>query len=572
MIFAPVCKLFKKMESVPVLAFGAALIPVIACAFGSGQVTIHATGVSVTNDIRSDLAAMQPRAVPGSGGFRLRYASLLKRIYANRGYTPGWVAEGGPRSIALDMAIAIGESYSDGLNPRNYHYVPLKRLLFRRFSRLPRADRFRDLARLELLLSDAFLQLANDKAEGRLDRVTLSLSKPGSKLEAALADALQKVFSGALPEAVIDGFGPHDSDYRGMRTALSRYRRLAAGAEPPPVAAGPALFKGDNGPRVKELVRRLQSTGDMSAGENTGVFDAQVASALRRYQSRHGLRVDAIAGPATLALLNRPAALWVDTLRVNMERRRELPSSLPPTRLVVNIANFRAIFFSEDKLRLTERVIVGGGSQETPQISSRISYLVVNPSWKIPVSIVRDEILPGARDDPGYFSKHPYKILKGWGSSAKQIDPAGVDWKTLSADRLPYHFLQPAGPSNPLGRVKFMFANLHDVYIHDTPAVSLFDARRRTFSHGCVRIENAVPLAAELLRSDGVSTPEQRLVDAMQRVSNQRIELPRPIPVYLVYRTAWAKNLNDIEFRPDVYQRDSGVLAALDAPVQLTSQ
>lgn len=563
---------FHKMRSVPVTAFGGALVLVVVCGFAHSPVATQGKEAFIVSLIRDDLASLSPPGARESERLHLRYATLLKQIYSARGNTPGWVTGDGPRSMALDMEIAIGNSYYDGLNPKDYHYDTLKRMLATRFSRLPRAKRFRSLARLELLLSDAFLGLANDQAEGRLNRATHTLSKPPPQLQSTLMDALRKVFSGALPEAVIEGFAPQDNDYRGMRVALSRYRRLVAGDEPLPVAAGPALVKGDRGLRVAALVHRLQVAGDMTKSHNAGVFDPRVALALKHFQSRHGLRVDAIAGPTTLAVLNQPLSVWVDKLRVNLERRRELPSNLPPTRLVVNIADFTAVFFAEDKPTLTEKVIVGERSKKTPQISSRIGYLVVNPSWEIPASIARKEILPGARDDPGYFSKHPYQVLAGWGSAARHIDPDSVDWKKLSSDRLPYHFLQPAGPSNPLGRVKFMFANLHDVYIHDTPAVFLFDARQRTFSHGCVRIENAVRLASALLRADGVSAPARRLAAAMHGDSNQRIELPHPIPVYLVYRTAWAKDLNNFDFRPDVYRRDAGMLAALNAPIQLTSE
>jgi murein L,D-transpeptidase YcbB/YkuD len=255
-----------------------------------------------------------------------------------------------------------------------------------------------------------------------------------------------------------------------------------------------------------------------------------------------------------------------------MERRRELPSVLAPTRLMVNIADFHTTFFMEDKPQLTEKVIVGKSYQKTPEFSSRIGYLVVNPNWDVPSSIARNEILPAAREDSGYFSRHDYQVLEGWGAGEKRVNPNSVDWKSLSAARLPYHFRQLDGPDNPLGRVKFIFSNLHDVYMHDTPARGLFNADRRAFSHGCIRVDNAMRLAAELLRADGRENPGLLLIQAVDEGSNRRIELNRAIPIYIVYMTAWANDLNTIEFRPDVYGRDASVLAGLDTETRSLSE
>jgi len=463
------------------------------------------------------------------------------------------------------MVEVVRSSSASGLTPRDYHIEALERLMALPYDTLPAASRARGLARLELLLSDAFVQLANDQAQGRLQPATLLPSRPNPGLAADLRKALQQVFAGAPPGAVIEAFTPHDPGYLGMRAALARYLRLAANGVPPLIAAGPALVKGDSGPRVEALVARLQSTGDIAATPVPDVFGLEVAEALERYQARHGLHVDAIAGPATLAVLNMPAAHWIDTLRVNMERRRELPAELPPTRLLVNIANFRATFFTGGDPQSSEKVIVGTSYQKTPEISSRIAYLVLNPNWDVPASIASKEILPAARSNPEYFSRHDYEVLQGWGTDVKRVDPMSVDWKTVSAARLPYHFREPAGPDNPLGRVKFMFSNSHDVYMHDTPARALFDASQRTFSHGCIRIDNAMRLAAALLRADGQPDPGLLLIQAVDQGANRHVELNHPIPIYIVYMTAWAQDLDTVEFRPDVYNRDAGLLAALDA-------
>ena len=569
MIFGSARGLSLKNRAVVLTARG---VPVLlaACVVLGVCGAAQAQAVTVGDYIRLDLTAAGGR--PAGVEDRLQAPDLLMQVYSDRDDIPGWVTGSEPRPIARAMMEALRVSRADGLNPRDYHLETLEQLMAVPYAGLPAAGRVQRLATLELLLSDAFLRLANDEAEGRLNPETRRTSKPPPKLEAALREALQKVFAGAAPGPVIEDFAPQDQGYRGMREALARYRLLAASGEPPPVTAGPALGEGDRGPRVEALVRRLQSAGDMAAGATPDVFDSGVAAALRHYQARHGLRSDAVAGPATLASLNKPAAYWIDKLRVNMERRRELPSVLAPTRLMVNIADFHTTFFMEDKPQLTEKVIVGKSYQKTPEFSSRIGYLVVNPNWDVPSSIARNEILPAAREDSGYFSRHDYQVLEGWGAGEKRVNPNSVDWKSLSAARLPYHFRQLDGPDNPLGRVKFIFSNLHDVYMHDTPARGLFNADRRAFSHGCIRVDNAMRLAAELLRADGRENPGLLLIQAVDEGSNRRIELNRAIPIYIVYMTAWANDLNTIEFRPDVYGRDASVLAGLDTETRSLSE
>lgn len=548
---------------VAIVVLALLLVPWVCAAARTAPLTI-------ADNIEGTLTATGGQAVGGDGP--LQSMDLLKLVYSDRHYIPGWVTGSGPRPIARAMVEVIRASRASGLRPADYHLAALERLLDVSPASLPAPRRARDLARFELLLSDALLRLANDEAQGRLDPDTFRASRPSPKLEPELQDALRQVFAGAPPGPVIEGFAPQDTSYRGMRAALARYRRFAASGEPRSIAGGPALVEGDSGPRVEALVRRLQRAGDMADSYTPDVFGPEVAAALRRYQARHGLRVDAVAGAVTLATLNKPAAYWVDRLRVNMERRRELGSPLPPTRLMVNIADFRATLFVGGKPQLAERVIVGKSYQETPEISSRIAYLVVNPSWEVPASIARKEILAAARKNPDYFSRHDYEVLQGWGNGEKRVKPESVDWKSLSAANLPFHFRQPAGPDNSLGRVKFMFTNSHDVYMHDTPARSLFDAAQRTFSHGCIRVDNAMRLAAALLRADGYQDPGLFLIRAADEGDNRIIELRRPIPIYIMYMTAWAKDLNTIEFRPDVYGRDARVLAALDAAPQSFSK
>lgn len=540
----------------------AALLAGALAAALAGAVPATARGDGLAAAIRQDLAGPQPAVLAGAEPLYL--PAGLDAAYAARGDRAGWVGAGGPTPAAQAMLRAVRSSSADGLEPADYHLRPLERLLATNFATLPETERTHRLAALDLLLSDAFLRLADDQATGRVDPA--DFAPAALPANGGIVRRLEAVLDGAAPERAIRSLAPQDDGYRELRAALARYRGLAAVGFPPPVVPGPALKEGARGPRVAALAARLRATGDLAAGAGGDLFDAAMDTAVRRFQARHGLAVDGVAGPATLAAVDEPPGYWIDKLRVNLERQRWLPREQAPDRVVVNIADFRVTLFENGQPVLSERAIVGRRYQQTPEFADRIRYLVVDPSWEVPPSIATRELLPAVQRDPGYLDSHGYQVLAGWGAGERRIDPASIDWKKLSAATLPYHFRQPPGPDNPLGRVKFMFPNPYDVYMHDTPARALFGATRRTFSHGCIRVQHAMRLAAALLRLDGRANPGLLLTEAAARGTTTRIDLSKPIPIYVVYMTAWADPSGMLQFRPDIYGRDARVLAALAAP------
>jgi len=184
-----------------------------------------------------------------------------------------------------------------------------------------------------------------------------------------------------------------------------------------------------------------------------------------------------------------------------------------------------------------------------------MTYLVFNPSWYVPPSIAKKEMLPSIRKDPGYLAKRKIRVYQVWDDEATEIDPQTIDWSNVSAKNFPYRFRQAPGPKNLLGRVKFMFPNQFNVYLHDTPSKSLFSRAVRAFSHGCIRIEKPIELAEYVLRGDE-KWDHKKILDAIKKGRERTVQLPEPIPVYLLYCTAWANEDGTIQFRNDIYGRD----------------
>ena len=524
---------------------------------------------SVPGEMAQDMSSPAALSVV-SNGEQLHLPALLSDYYAARGETPGWVSETGLQPAVGALLDALRSSGDEGLRPEDYHLQALQNLTNAlRFSYIPSDWRTRRLAATELLLSDALLLLGEHELDGRVNPAGLEPQAAALQHRHELYQLLDSVMLGMPPDEALAALAPRDAGYTGLRAALARYRVLdeTLGA-PPVVPAGPALGIGDTGPRVATLVERLKFEGDLPPDASPGMaFDDTVRSAVRRFQARHGLAANGNADAVTLAALNEPVQTWMHKIDINLERMRWLPKSRPGTRLVANIADFHATLYLDGKPLLSEPVVVGQPYRQTPEFTDRIRYLVVNPGWEVPPVIAGEDLLPKIQADPRYLAQHHYQVLQGWNAAERPVEPADVDWSEWSADDLPYHFRQQPGPDNPLGRVKFMFPNRFGVYLHDTPAQELFSAEQRTFSSGCIRVAHALDLAETLLRLDGHADPAGELREALAAGSTRQLDLARPVPIYVVYFTAWEDDAGILQFRPDVYGRDPDLLRALTAPL-----
>ncbi len=277
--------------------------------------------------------------------------------------------------------------------------------------------------------------------------------------------------------------------------------------------------------------------------------------ALRRELTRQRVAISEETAPEAIA---RHSA-WIDQLRVNLERWRWLPHNLGERSVLANIAGFDVTTFEEETPTSRYAAIFGKTQRQTPIFSDKIEYIIFNPWWEVPDSIARQDKLPQFRRDPGSIARFGYQVLDRQGNV---LDPATIDWNSVSPASFPYRIRQAPGPQNALGQVKIMFPNPHNVYLHDTNDRSLFDAEQRTFSSGCVRVQNPLDLAAWILED----TPgwDRASIDTVVSSGKEtRVDLPQPVPVYVVYMTAVSDSCGAVTYLQDIYTRDKAILDAL---------
>ncbi len=340
-----------------------------------------------------------------------------------------------------------------------------------------------------------------------------------------------------------------------LEKSLFQYRELAAQGGWPQVPGGPTLHEGDRNERIPLLRKRLVAGADLAATAEQGdVFDEILTEGVKRFQTRHGLTADGTVGARTLSELNVPISERIRQLAASLERCQPLPPVLEQRHILINIADFTLKLYEDGKPVLSMPVIVGKTYRQTPVFNGRISSLVLNPNWVVPHSIATKDLLPKIKKNPGYLSQLHLRVFQGW-KDAAEIDPATINWANLSTTRFPYRLRQDPGPANSLGRVKFLFPNPYDVYLHDTPARELFHKDSRTFSSGCIRIAKPLDLAVYLLQGTKLNSMDA-VTAAISREKTQQIVIPAPIPVHIVYMTAWVDREGIIQFRSDIYNRD----------------
>ncbi|OJU10304.1 MAG: hypothetical protein BGN85_07045 [Alphaproteobacteria bacterium 64-11] len=407
----------------------------------------------------------------------------------------------------------------------------------------------------------ALAAFARDVALGRPKLRSLdsdvALPAPSFDAEAVVAKAVAEGKPARLPELL----APPYPQYVALKKALARYRAIADAGGWPELTAAARNYAAE--PQATLLRKRLSyEDGQVAADVNADLTDA-----LKRFQLHHGLVVDGILGRATLAELNVPAAARAGTILANMERWRWLPRALEPDRIVINAASAELVLVLDNHVVLASRVIVGRPRDPTPILRAEGASLTVNPPWNVPTSIAAREILPKLKRDRSWLARNDMVLLNG-----PPGDPAGrtVNWRAVPAATFPYRLRQHPGPENPLGRVKMELPNRFDVYLHDTPGRAAFARQDRHLSHGCVRVEQILPLASYAISSDLASI--ETIVAAIDAGETAHLPLHRMLPVYFLYWTAFSDPDGAISFRPDVYGRDARLLAALRRPTQIAAE
>jgi len=531
----------------------------------------------VAERIRTRIEAAGVVAELRAGGEPVYASSVLPSFYVRRLYRPAWSDARGPTRLADDLVAALHRADLEGLRSEDYHLKGIEAVLAAvraddKHGPALDPDRW---AELDLLLTDAFLVYGAHLLGGRVDPETINPQWVANGRTADIAVVLEAGLTSRDIPGAIETLVPSQYGYRRLREALAKDREVAAAGGWPAIPDGVALQFGDTGGPVAALRARLRVEGDLGGGEappqeyNPRGFDGEVERAVKMFQERHGLAADGVVDAATRAELNVPVQRRVEQLELNLERWRWLPRDLGRRHIIVNIAAYQLEVVEGDSVVLAMRVVVGRPFNRTPVLSDTMRYLVLNPYWHVPRDIATDELLPKARRSGSYLAQNKMRIFPASGPAGSEVDPTDVDWSAMTPNRFPYQMRQDPGPRNALGRIKFMFPNKYHVYLHDTPAGSLFAEAQRDFSHGCIRIQRPIDLAVYLL-NDPLWDRDAILL-ALDSAVDRDLPLPQPIPIHLLYWTAWANRDGTIQFRPDIHSRDGPLLKALRAPPPSTN-
>ena len=482
---------------------------------------------------------------------------LLPAIYRTHNYAPLWH---NPRSVE-QLLVAIRASDLDGLSPADFNLHTLESLLQQRQDGAGDSDL---AARLDLLLTDSLIRFGYQLSFGKVDPEALdpdwNMTRHIEDMDTLVRQA-EAIDTGNI-DLLLQSLRPQAPAYARLQAALAQYRELQATGGWQAVAPGETLKPGMSGARIAALRTRLLVTADMPA--TTGdpeLFDTALEAGVRAFQQRHGLEDDGIVGKGTLAALNVPVEQRIDQIRANLERARWVLHDLPETYILVDIAGFRVTYTRDGEVIWQTRAQVGRPFRKTPVFRARMTYLEVNPTWTVPPTILKEDVLPEIKRNPDYLAQKNMQVIDYDGNP---VDTTSIDWQRYTGRNFPYLIRQGPGPENALGRIKFMFPNKHHVYLHDTPSKSLFGKTTRAFSSGCIRIEHPYELAGLLLESDpGWDVNKVRAaVDSMQ---TRTISLKQPTSIILLYWTVGFTPDGRTAFKQDIYERDPAIARGLNS-------
>jgi L,D-transpeptidase YcbB len=460
-----------------------------------------------------------------------------------------WVGTGRMLPFIQRMQYAL----NDGLSPEAYPVNALIDL----GKKSSAGDAF-TAAQAELYFSAYFIAYASDLKVGRVtpQKVDPNLFRNRKTIDSLRV--LTDMSKQANPSKYLTGFEPRNTHYQTLKRMLKIYNEvISGGVSWPRIADGAPIKPGANDPRVAKLRQVLSITGDYDGPDNgSSSYDANLVEAMQRFQQRHGLEAKGLIGKQSIVALNMSPQERQKQIILNMERWRWMPDSLGANHFLVNIAGFELQRIEQNKVVNRMNVVVGAIATQTPEFTGSMQYVELNPTWTVPYSIATKEMLPKLKQNPFAYAED-FEVFAG----GKLTSWGNINWASYGSGSFPFTFRQRPGSKNALGKVKFMLPNRHNIYLHDTPAKDKFANTTRAFSHGCIRLAEPAKLAYSLL-GDKLGMSRGDIDGIWADGATTKVNLPEPIPVHLVYATAFATN-NGIEFRPDVYGRDRKLYSAL---------
>jgi len=512
----------------------------------------------------------------------IRSKKFLTRFYRQNSYQPLWIDENGFsnrvsslfKSIENDITISEkSKIHSDYIYLRNY---------------MKNEEIHINPSRTEIKLTQLYLDFLNHTLYGKINWKQFSKKLYSLKRKRingywqkdnppfSLSELLLKP---SISETIKE-ITPQNFSYKELLVALKKLQEIKKRGSWKKLPAFKVLKLGDQGDNVLKLRERLEASGDIKQCDlNTdklfedeveseskikikfqprATFDECLAEGVKKFQKRHGLEVDAIVGAGTQRAMNQTVEYKIQKVLLNIDRIKWLSRETPKKYIVVNIPEYMLHYIEENKTKQKIRVIVGDPKHPTPIFNNKISFIVLNPYWKVPAGIVRREIIPAVLKNPNYLRKHGLEIHQTWSERSPRIDPYSIYWEQYTSGGMtfPYRIMQPPGKKNALGKIKFKFPNRYAVYLHDTPTRYLFKRDKRAFSHGCVRVSQPKELLKTIATFN--SNINLKKADKILKGKRQRqINIKNKLPIYLVYLTAgFNSETKELEFREDIYNYD----------------
>ena len=468
----------------------------------------------------------------------------LNEFYKQNNYEPVW----SERELREDLFRDIENIEEEGLFFEDYHGDKLQNLLSTIDTNSEEENTF-----LEILLTDSFFRLANDLGTGKLNPAEIYEIWGTPRNEIKPADLLRSAISSGDISEILESVKPKHIVYQGLKKALKEFKKTDwRNAPATRIPSGKLIRPGDSDERILAVTKRLSELGYYQADiDSTNiVFNDSIQNALKAFQKDHDLQIDALLGESTIKNLNYTMEDRLHQILINLERWRWYPRNLGEHYIIVNIPNYELNVVKDGDTLRTHKTMVGKKVRKTPIFSDQVDYIIYNPTWTIPPTIKKNDVIPGASRDIGYLKKKNIKIYDG---SGKAVDPSSVDWSSSKARS--YTYRQPAGASNPLGIVKIIYPNEYMIYLHDTPSKKLFENNARAESSGCVRVEDAQGLAAYIL-SDQDKYDQDKIEEIIKSGKTTEIPVTQTIKVHHFYWTAF-QNKDTTVFIDDIYDLDA---------------
>lgn len=498
------------------------------------------------------LAEISPDEIEGNLASAVNELSQIEAVeafYTSRDFTPAWANN----KLRNSFVETLKEAESQGLYFADYHGEEIEALL-----QNTKDQEEKDLARLDVLLTDAFMHFGQHLWKGKVDPTKLHEIWEVPRNEISLQDLLMNAVQENEIGEAIEKLKPRHPVYAQLIESEKQYRQLKEkGAKFTSIPDGETIKPAMKDGRIQAIQFRLMELGYL---ENVSLGGAEysggIVEAIKEFQKDHGLEVDGNIGNDTIHLLNISYEDRYQQILVNLERWRWYPRDFGDHYILVNIANYDLQVVKEGDTVRSHKVMVGTDVRKTPIFTDEIEHIVFNPSWYIPPTIQNKDVIPGTRKNPDYLAARNIEVLNQQG---EKLDPAEIDWSNDDVNS--YKFRQPPGSSNPLGRVKIIYPNKHMIYLHDTPSKELFSSNERAESSGCIRVQGVLDLAKYLLQ-DKENYSSDAVDSIISKGKTKEVKVDQKVRIYHLYWTAWREN-GETRFTKDIYDYDDKIYKAL---------